>query len=131
MYTTTDQPATSLEVAATDGRMRTTPFGTAYVRGIPSRRWRSAMERRRVRAPIAGLAIGALLAGTSLTASDDRTDPTTAGGSALVATELDVRGVPLWWSEGPSAGGAPVATELDVRGVPVWWSEGRASEGST
>jgi hypothetical protein len=49
----------------------------------------------------------------------------TVGGDEIEATELDVRGVPIWWS---SQGGAPrhiEATELDVHGIPTWWS-GRA-----
>ena len=42
-------------------------------------------------------------------------------------TELDVHGIPTWWSGEQAAPGgiAPVdnrPTELDVHGIPTWWS---------
>lgn len=40
------------------------------------------------------------------------------------ATELDVRGIPTWWSRQGGAPRSTDATELDVRGVPTWWSAG-------
>jgi hypothetical protein len=47
-----------------------------------------------------------------------------------VQTELDVRGIPTWWSregvpvEHDDASDQPQAVqiELDVRGIPTWWS---------
>jgi hypothetical protein len=53
-----------------------------------------------------------------------------SGGIAPVEngpTEIDVHGIPTWWSGEPAAPGriAPVEngpTEIDVHGIPTWWS---------
>ena len=46
-------------------------------------------------------------------------------------TELDVHGIPTWWSGEPAAPNPPIGstaptaigpTELDVHGIPTWWS---------
>jgi hypothetical protein len=37
-------------------------------------------------------------------------------------TELDIRGIPTWWSGEPAAPQRDDGTELDIRGIPTWWS---------
>jgi hypothetical protein len=63
------------------------------------------------------------------TVTDAHANPPTEGIAAVEngPTELDVRGIPTWWSgqEAAPGGIAPVdngLTELDVRGIPAWWS---------
>jgi hypothetical protein len=52
----------------------------------------------------------------------DYTDTPAINSGAREATELDERGIPIWWTDAPAMNsGAREATELDERGIPIWW----------
>lgn len=72
------------------------------------------------------VAIGAALLVAVLFGADStgtRTNPYT--GIAPVdnrTTQLDVQGIPTWWSHEAGAPQHNDATELDEQGIPTWWS---------
>jgi hypothetical protein len=114
---TTDRPTTAPTIV--DQQSPTTDARPVEPAVQPQRR---ATSRRVLgwTATIATIGVAAVLAVTAFGGNHSDTPALNGGGRA--ATELDVRGIPTWWTNGPTLNdrsGAP--TELDVRGIPTWW----------
>jgi hypothetical protein len=78
-----------------------------------------------------GIAIVAAAFASVLMISDEHTPAkdvdATGGADHHEVTELDVRGIPTWWSRQGGTPRSEYVTALDVRGVPIWWSSGASA----
>jgi hypothetical protein len=121
VITTTDQPATSLEDRPTEYTERSHP-------DHPVRSARTRPSRKTLAWSVVGfIALTATPAAMML--ESDSTDTSVNGAVATRVTpvanpptELDIRGIPTWWSGAPAATQGKDVTELDIRGIPTWWS---------